>query len=138
MDPETGDFLASDRKLAEHLDFVQYLGKQRDELLRGEFTGDLNNDARPVTLGVWKIDSEEDLIYKLKLIRKAAVKMIEIGVHKEKSLAFYQTTYPNHHRDINIDKSTTFGKFAVLSDEDLKTFTRETEKNDYDFLMQVD
>ncbi len=138
IDPETGEFIASDRKLAEHLDFVQYLGKPRDQLLRGEFSGDLNNDDKPVALGVWSIDSEEDLKNKLKLIRKAAAKMIEMGIHREKLLAFYQTTYSNHSRDINSDKSTTFGRFASLNDDELLLFARDSEDDDFDFLMQVD
>ncbi|MBI9107043.1 MAG: GNAT family N-acetyltransferase [Spirochaetales bacterium] len=138
LDPETGDFLASDRKLAEHLDFVPYLGNERDRLLRGEFVGDLNNDSKPIFLGVWNVDSEEDLFTKLKLIRKAAGKMLEIGIHTEKRLAFYQTTYINHNRDIDTYSSTTFGEFAKLSDDGLKTFTRKADDEAYDFLMQVD
>ena len=56
-DPETGAFLATDRKLAEHLDFVPYLGKPRDNLLRGEFLGDLNVEEKPIHFGVWSISS---------------------------------------------------------------------------------
>ena len=138
FNPETGDFLASDRKLAEHLDFVQYLNKERNELLRGEFTGDINNDQKPIALGVWNIESDEDLLRKLKLMRSAAKKMIEMGVHKSKRLAFYQTTYPNHTRDIDSDKSTTFEKFAALDDQGLLKFTRDSEDGEFDFLMQVD
>lgn len=138
MDPESGDFLASDRKLAEHLDFVPYLGKERHELLRGEFAGDLNNDDKPISLGVWNVDSEEDLMSKLKLMRTAAEKMIKIGIHKAKKLAFYQTTYINYTRDIDTYSSTTFGEFAILSDEGLRKFIRETDNEGCDFLMQVD
>ncbi|MDC7228640.1 MAG: GNAT family N-acetyltransferase [Spirochaetales bacterium] len=138
MDPETGNFRASDRKLAEHLDFAQYLGKPRNELLRGEFSGDINNDEKPIALGVWSIDSEEDLLEKLKLIRQAAVKMIEMGIHRKKRLAFYQTTYPNYRRDIDSDKSTTFHEMANCSDEELLRFAREVDDEEFDFLMQVD
>jgi len=138
LDPETGNFLASDRKLAEHLDFVPYLDKERDQLLRGEFAGDINNDSKPIFLGVWNIDSEEDLKTKLKLIRKAALKMIEIGIHPDKRLAFYQTTYINHSRDIDTYSSTTFGDFSRLTDEELTAFTRKADDEGYDFLMQVD
>ena len=137
-DPETGNFLASDRKLAEHLDFAQYLGKSRDTLLRGEFSGDINNDERAVTLGVWDIESETDLMKKLKLIRSAAAKLIETGLHETKRLAFYQTTYPNYHRDIDSDKSTTLRKMADVTDEQLKTFIRESDDDEISFLMQVD
>ena len=138
LDPETGNFLASDRKLAEHLDFIPYLNRDRDQLLRGEFTGDLNNDSKPIFLGVWSINSDEDLINKLKLIRKAAAKLIEIGIHREKTLAFYPTTYSNHIRDIDSDKSTTFEIFASLPDDELNRFTRKSDSSEYDFLMQVD
>jgi len=51
MDPETGNFFASDRKLAEHMDFVPYLQRNRDQLLRGEFVGDVRNIASPIHLG---------------------------------------------------------------------------------------
>ncbi|HAK47433.1 MAG TPA: histidine kinase [Spirochaeta sp.] len=138
MDPETGDFLASDRKLAEHLDFAQYLGKPRNELLRGEFTGDINNDKKPIALGVWNIESEEDLKSKLIMMRQAADKILEMGIHKDKCLAFYQTTYPNHSRDIDSDRSTTFGKFTAMNDDELMGFTRDADDNEFDFLMQVD
>jgi GNAT superfamily N-acetyltransferase/two-component sensor histidine kinase len=138
LDPENGNFLASDRKLAEHLDFVPYLEKERDFLLRGEFVGDLNNDSKPIFLGVWNVDSEEDLISKLKLMRTAAAKLLEIGIHKEKRLAFYQTTYINYSHDIDTYSSTTFGEFSKLSDEGLKAFIRTADSDSYDFLMQVD
>ena len=138
LNPETGDFLASDRKLAEHLDFVPYLGGERDDLIRGEFAGDLNNDSKPLFLGVWTIDSEEDLIGKLKLIRKAVSKLLEIGIHPEKRIAFYQTTYIRHSRDIDTYSSTTFSEFVTLSDDELKSYTRKADEEDFDFLMEVD
>ncbi len=138
IDPQNGNFRASDRKLAEHLDFAQYLDKPKDSLIRGEFTGDLNNDSKSVSLGVWSIDSEEDLVAKLKLVREAAQKLVAMGVHGEKRLAFYQTTYPRHSRDIDSDRYTTFSTFASLSDAELMNFVRETEEAEYDFLMQVD
>ena len=138
MDPETGNFLASDRKLAEHLDFAQYLGKERDELLRGEFTGDVNNDSKPIALGVWSINSNKDLYNKLRMIKKTAAKLMRMGIHREKRLAFYQTTYPKYIRDIDSDRSTTLGHFAGLSDDELFGFTRESDDNEMEFLMQVD
>lgn len=138
IDPETGNFLASDRKLAEHLDFVQYLGKPREQLLRGEFSGDINNDDKPVTLGVWTIKSEEDLMNKLKLIKQAAQRLIDNGIHASKRLAFYQTTYPNHSRDIDSDKSTTLEKITNMPDMELKKFIKESEENEISFMMQID
>ena len=35
------------------LDFVPYLGRPRDELLRGELVGDVRNVQSPIYLGVW-------------------------------------------------------------------------------------
>ncbi len=139
MDPESGRFFASDRKLAEHLDFVPYLGKEKNDLLRGEFTGDLNNDLKPIYLGVWSIDSDEGLIKRLKMMRLASKKLLDMGLHKEKKLGFYQTTYVNHKRDINSDLTTTLESFSELDDNQLMRFTRETfEDDEFDFLVQTD
>ena len=127
MNPETGAILATDRKLAEHLDFAPYLGADREHLLRGEFIGDLNNDSQPIHLGVWTVESDDDLLAKLRLIRAGARKLLEIGVHVGKKLAFYQTTHVRHTRDINSDAVTTFDSFAALPDSDLLRFTRDTQ-----------
>ncbi|MDC7225111.1 MAG: GNAT family N-acetyltransferase [Spirochaetales bacterium] len=43
LNPATGRSLATDRKLAEHLDFAPYLGGDKEKLLRGEFVGDINH-----------------------------------------------------------------------------------------------
>jgi hypothetical protein len=58
LNPGTSAFLATDRKLAEHLDFVPYLGSDKDRMLRGEFVGDVNIDSNPIYLGVWSVNSE--------------------------------------------------------------------------------
>ncbi len=79
LDPESGKSYAADRKLAEHLDFVPYLGKERNLLLRGEFKGDVNNDSQPVVLGLWSVESEEDLEAKLRLLRQGANILINMG-----------------------------------------------------------
>jgi hypothetical protein len=127
LNPQTGAFLATDRKLAEHLDFVPYLHAERERLLRGEFIGDVNNESQPIHLGVWTVDSDDDLLEKLRLIRAGVQRLLEIGVHPDKKLAFYQTTHVRHHRDINSDAVTAFKTFAELPDSDLLRFTRETD-----------
>jgi two-component sensor histidine kinase len=127
MDPETGNFLATDRKLAEHLDLAAYLGKEKHLLLRGEFVGDMNNHNQPVSLGVWSVSSDEDLLDKLKLLRQGVKTLLKMGIHRNKKLSFYQTTYINHSRDIDSDAGTTFGAFAELPDEELLTFTRQAD-----------
>ncbi|MFW5712182.1 MAG: histidine kinase, partial [Spirochaetota bacterium] len=130
LDPESGNFLATDRKLAEHLDFAPYLGKEREQLVRGEFIGDMNNHNQPIFFGVWSIVSDEDLINKLKLMQKAARRLLEMGIHQDKKLSFYQTTYVQHTADVDSDASTTFGEFVELSEEELRRFTRETAEED--------
>ena len=130
LDPKTGNFLATDRKLAEHLDFAPYLGKEKEELVRGEFIGDMNNHKQPIFFGVWSIVSDEDLINKLKLMQAAARRLLEMGIHRDKKLSFYQTTYVQHSADVDSDASTTFGEFVELKGEELRRFTRETAEED--------
>jgi GNAT superfamily N-acetyltransferase/two-component sensor histidine kinase len=127
LNPQTGAFLCTDRKLAEHLDFAPYLGAETEGLLRGEFIGDVNTDGQPIHLGVWTVNSEDDLLRKLALIRDGARRLMEIGVHDEKKLAFYQTTHVRHSRDIATDAVSTFGEFAALSDAGLLRFARDTD-----------
>lgn len=138
FDPQSGESFATDRKLAEHLDFSQYLGGERERLLRGEFTGDMNNEERPIFLGVWSIDSEEDLTKKLELIQAGAQRLIEIGVHRKKKLAFYQTTYVRYEHDIDSDSVTTFGEFADLPRHELCRFTREVDDELQGYLSALD
>lgn len=130
LDPENGNFLATDRKLAEHLDFAPYLKKEKEQLVRGEFIGDMNNHNQPIFFGVWSIVSDEDLINKLKLMQKGARRLLEMGIHRDKKLSFYQTTYVQHSADVDSDASSTFGEFAELSEEGLRRFTRETAEED--------
>jgi two-component sensor histidine kinase/N-acetylglutamate synthase-like GNAT family acetyltransferase len=135
MDPQNGNFLVTDRKLAEHFDFVYYLKKERDQLLRGEFIGDMKNLESPILFGVWDISSDKDLINKLKLIREGAKRLLEIGIDPHKKLSFYQTTYCDNGNDINTDKTTTFGEFIALSDEELHQFKREIDDELQGFLV---
>ncbi len=138
LDPATGHFLATDRKLAEHLDFAPYLGKDKEELIRGEFVGDMNNHNQPIFFGVWSILDEEDLMRKLKLLRSGARALLDIGIHREKKLSFYQTTYIRHNADIDSDKTTSFGAFAEMSDEELKAFIREADDEMLGYMVYQD
>ena len=138
LDPETGNFRATDRKLAEHLDFAPYLGKPKELLVRGEFIGDMNIDSKPIVLGVWSVKSGEDLITKLKLIRGAAQKLIEMGIHPSKKLSFYQTTYILHSEDIDSNASCTFEELAECSDDDLKKYTRAADDEFHNFFAAAD
>jgi N-acetylglutamate synthase-like GNAT family acetyltransferase len=123
MDPVSGQFFAADRKLAEHFDFVNYLKKDRDSLLRGEFRDDLDNPNSPVTLGVWSVDSEEDLDAKLCMIQQGVTALLGIGVVSEKRLSFYNTTYNSCCKEIDSFKTTTLGEMAGLAQNELMRFT---------------
>jgi len=139
LNPQEKTFLATDRKLAEHLDFVPYLGGNKDEMLRGEFVGDVNIDSSPIYLGVWSVDSDEDLKDKLLLLQKGAQAILELGIHPAKRLALYQSTYIRHARDIDSDASSTFGEFATSSLEKLeKQFSREAESEMQEFVAALD
>jgi hypothetical protein len=139
LNPFSRTFLATDRKLAEHLDFAPYLGGDRSRLLRGEFVGDVNIDSNPIYLGVWSVDSEEDLTVKLELLREGARTILGFGIHPEKRLALYQSTYIRYQRDIDSDASSTFGEFSEMSlDEIREGFVREAEDEMEGFLAALD
>lgn len=122
FDPRSGRFLCADRKLAEHLDFVPYLNRPKNLLLRGELCDDLSNLSSPIMLGVWNIDSEKDLLAKLKLIRKGAVKLIKMGVSGKKRLTFYHTTYNSCSQEIDTFKSVTLENMAEVKNNELTDF----------------
>jgi two-component sensor histidine kinase/N-acetylglutamate synthase-like GNAT family acetyltransferase len=139
LNPAEGSFLATDRKLAEHLDFVPYLGGDRTQMLRGEFVGDVNIDSNPIYLGVWSVDSDADLKVKLSLLRDGARAILDYGIHPSKRIALYQSTHVRHSRDIDSDASCTFGEFVSLSDEELEQgFVREAEDEMQGFLAALD
>ncbi|GFO54818.1 hypothetical protein GMSM_18250 [Geomonas sp. Red276] len=127
LDPETGNFFTADRRLVEHVDFLPYLGKDRDELLRGELIGDVRNVGSPIYLGVWSVKDEEDLHRKLKLIRKGARRLLEMGLAKEKSMAFYNTTYNSCESELDTFKSVTLGEMAALEEADFPRFIRRAD-----------
>ncbi len=138
LDPESGNFLAADRKLAEHLDLAAYLDKEKDFLLRGEFKGDLNNDPQPIILGLWSVENKEDLERKLKLLRKGAMVMISMGLHLEKRLSFYQTTYPRYQYDVDTYKTFTLKEFVDMSDGELLSCIKPTDNEFSDYAFAVD
>jgi len=127
MDPETGNFFASDRKLAEHMDFVPYLHRNRDLLLRGEFVGDVRNIASPIHLGVWSVSTLDDLYDKLKSIRSGARQLLDMGLKSEKHLSFYSSTYNVCSSEIDTLKSTTLGEMATVKDDELDQFIMSSE-----------
>lgn len=127
LDPENGNFFTTDRKFAEHLDFVPYLGRSKDELLRGELIGDVRNVSSPIYLGVWTIKSIDDLHAKLQLIRKGAEQLLQMGLDREKRIAFYTTTYNSCDCEIDTLKSVTLGEMATLVEADMGRFIRRAD-----------
>jgi ribosomal protein S18 acetylase RimI-like enzyme/two-component sensor histidine kinase len=127
MDPETGNFFTTDRKLAEHLDFVPYLSRDRDELLRGELIGDIRNVDSPIYLGVWSVKDREDLVRKMRLIRKGALQLLQMGLDKDKRMAIYNTTYNSCEMEIDSSKSVTIGEMAALDEGAFEQFFRPAD-----------
>jgi GNAT superfamily N-acetyltransferase len=127
LDPDTGRFFTTDRKLAEHLDFVHYLGRDKDELLRGELVGDVRNANSPIYLGVWTVKDLDDLHAKLKLIQKGARQLLEMGLDKDKRIAFYNTTYTTCESEIDTLKTVTLGEMATLDEADFGRFIRPAD-----------
>ncbi len=119
LDPETGRFFACDRKLAEHMDFVSYLGRKRDKLLRGEFVGDVKNVESPVYLGVWSLTNLQDLKEKMGLLRDGARQLMAMGLRGEKRLCFYATMYNMYDMEIDTLTTISLGKMATMEDAEL-------------------
>ncbi|MDD2367200.1 MAG: GNAT family N-acetyltransferase [Desulfuromonadaceae bacterium] len=127
LDPESGNFLMTDRKFAEHLDFVPYLSSDKDHLLRGELVGDVRNVNSPIYIGVWKVKDLSDIHRKLQLIRRGAGQLLEMGLEREKRIAFYATTYNSSDYEIDTLKTVTLGEMAGLQDEELGRFIRQAD-----------
>jgi GNAT superfamily N-acetyltransferase/two-component sensor histidine kinase len=127
LDPVSGRFFSAERKLAEHMDFVPYLGVDRNDLLRGEFVGDVKNLESPIVLGVWTVVGLDDIRRKLRLIRQGARQFLEMGLKEEKSLSFYHTTYNTSEWEIDTLKTTTLGEMANLPEERLDEFITESD-----------
>jgi GNAT superfamily N-acetyltransferase/anti-sigma regulatory factor (Ser/Thr protein kinase) len=127
LDPESGKFFTTDRKFAEHLDFVPYLGRDKNDLLRGELIGDVRNVSSPIYLGVWTTKDLPDLRRKLKLIQKGAFQLLEMGLDRNKRIAFYSTTFTASTSEIDTMKSVTLGEMAELAEIDLDRFIRQAD-----------
>ncbi len=127
LDPDSGRFFATDRKLAEHADFVPYLEKERDVLLRGELVGDVRNVNSPIYLGVWSVESLDDLYAKFRLMRQGAVQLLAMGLKEEKRIAFYNTTYNTCDVEIDNLKTVTLGEMSRLKDTDFENYIREAD-----------
>ena len=124
LDPFSGAFLCTDRKLAEHLDFVPYLARGKEELLRGELVGDVRKVSSPIYLGVWSVKDLEDLQRKFSLLRSGARQLLQMGLDPGKRIAFYNTTYNSCELEIDTLKSVTLGEMASLEETEYGRFFR--------------
>lgn len=136
LNPETGAFGASDRKLAEHADFVAWLGEKRDILLRGEFFGDLRDTHNPVQLGVWETSNLEATIEKAALVRAGAKRLMRMGLSPDKKLIFYETTWRREGYDLDVNHPSNLQLVADLPDIQLRNlivYVGKDEAQDYIF-----
>jgi hypothetical protein len=127
LDPDNGHFFTTDRTLAEHLDFVPYLGRKKDDLIRGELVGDVRNVSSPIYLGVWTVKNLDDLHSKMKLIQRAAQQLLLMGLNKEKRIAFYNTTYNTCQSELDTLQTVTLGEMATLEETDFARFIRPAD-----------
>ncbi len=133
LNPFTGAFGATDRKLAEHADFVPYLGEQRDRLLRGEFFGDVENPENPIQLGVWEINSTEDGRRKAALIQEGCRKLLEFGVPAEKKVLFYETTWRRSGLDLDTGRPRLLKNIVEIKEHELGDLIVQTEDEPDEF-----
>lgn len=131
LDPATGRFLAADRKLAEHVDFAPYLHRRREELLRGELTGDVKNPVSPIRLGVWSITGRDDALAALAFIREGCSRLLRMGISAEKRLAFYFTTYRSGPVELDTYRTTTVGELVATADAGLDTYLTEADEETF-------
>ena len=127
LDPFSGEFLCTDRKLAEHLDLVPYLSRAKDELLRGELVGDVRNVESPIYLGLWYVKDLDDLHRKFKLIVMGAQQLLQMGLGQGKRIAFYNTTYNSCELEIDTLKTATLGELAALEESGYGRFFRPSD-----------
>lgn len=137
LDPDTGNFFAADRRLAEHLDFVPYLNRPKDQLIRGEFKGDVKNLESPLYLGVWSVMDKADLYGKIAMMQKACVQLLEMGIKPEKAVSFYHVTRNVSDFDMDTLKVTTLGNLESLPREDYDQLITGSD-DDFDGLVFTD
>lgn len=118
LDPDSGRFLAADRKLAEHLDFVPYLHRKRDELVRGELAGDVKDEGNALRLGVWSITDEADARAKLALLGRCCAKLVASGIAPGKQVVFYHTTSRSGPVELNTYVTSSLGELAGAGEMD--------------------
>lgn len=119
LDPATGRFGATDRKLAEHADFVPYLGGRREVLLRGEFFGEVQKPSNPIQLGVWEIGDADDGRKKTALVRAGARRLLQMGMRRDKKLLLYEATWRRGNLDLDANRPRTLASVAELEDHEL-------------------
>ncbi|MFQ3547014.1 MAG: hypothetical protein SNJ56_01650, partial [Termitinemataceae bacterium] len=134
LNPATGQFGATDRKLAEHADFVPFVGGNRELLLRGEFYGDVQNPSNPVQLGVWEIGDADDSRKKAALIRLGAQRLLAMGLPEQKKLLFYESTWRRGNLDLDTGRPRTLGVVANIQDEELGELLVQTDDEFLDYI----
>ncbi|APG23598.1 MULTISPECIES: GNAT family N-acetyltransferase [Syntrophotalea] len=137
LDPDTGNFYAADRRLAEHLDFVPLLNRKRDQLIRGEFKGDVKNIDSPIYLGVWTVADKDDLYGKIVLLQQGCRQLLAMGIKPEKAIAFYHVTRNMSSFDFDPFKIIPLGELATLARKNFDQLITATD-DDFDGLVFTD
>jgi hypothetical protein len=81
----------------------------------------------PIYLGVWSVKSLDDLHVKLHLIQKGAQQLLQLGLDREKRIAFYTTTYNSADVEIDTLKTVTIGEMAELKEAGFDRFIRPAD-----------
>jgi hypothetical protein len=76
---------------------------------------------------VWTVKNLDDLQRKLKLIQRGAQQLLQMGLEKEKRMAFYNTTYNSCDSEIDTLKTVTIGEMASLEEADFGRFIRPAD-----------
>jgi hypothetical protein len=123
--------------LAEHLDFVPYLRRQQEQLIRGEFKGDVKNLDSPILMGVWSVANKEDLYDKIVLLQRGGQQLLDMGIKPEKCLSFYHVTRNLSSYDMDTLKVITLGRMVKLSRDEYDELITPTDE-DFDGLVFTD
>ena len=75
---------------------------------------------------------------KLMLVQRCARFLLEFGVHKDKKLTFYPTTYVKCEFDLDINATTTLEEIVGMERSALSRFIRPAEEELGDFIVYRD
>lgn len=138
IDPTSGNFLSADRILVEHLDLIPFMKEEKDQLLRGDFIGNLDNTEDPITLGLWYLSSRADLVKKIRSIQSCARRLISMGINSNKTVAFYDTVNNQCCYELNTGCKRTLQSLADATDRELEALICEKDDDELQGMICID